>query len=285
MNRDYFSMLYGMFEDFSSGKAKTEDELWDYLIRKTSSVIGCQAATYLEADEAKKTLTFKQCIGPVSASLTGVSFGYQGIAGWCAQTRKPILVSDVEADLRFTNKVDYGTGFKTRDILAVPAVAGGKLLGVVEFINCSQGAFSAQDLDLASIITHCAARDIYTGRLETTIKQFSLKGESTINNLSGGFIGVDLDGKIIFFNPKAKEIFEVGDDYLNKNIISIFQISPDIVSAIGDVLTQGKTVRRQEFKYAINGKTKIIGYSSINIKSVDGKVSGAGVIFQDITNI
>ncbi len=285
MNRDYFSMLYGLFEDFSSGKAKTEDELWDYLIKKASSVIGCQAATYLEADEAKRTLTFKQCIGPVSANLMGVSFGYQGIAGWCAETRKPILVNDVEADLRFTNKVDYGTGFKTRDILAVPAVAGGKLLGVVEFINCSQGTFSAQDLELASIITHYAARDIYMGRLETTIKQFSLKGESTINNLSGGFIGVDLDGKIIFFNPKAKEIFEVGDDYLNKNIISVFQLSPDIVSAIGDVLTQGKTVRRQEFKYSINGKTKIIGYSSINIKSVDGKVSGAGVIFQDITNI
>ena len=77
----------------------------------------------------------------------------------------------------------------------------------------------------------------------------------------------------------------MGDEYLNKNIISIFQISPDIVGAIGDVLKQGRTVRRQEFKCSINGKTKVIGFSSINIKGVDGTISGAGVIFQDITNL
>jgi PAS domain-containing protein len=285
MSRDHFALLYALFEDFSSGQAKTEDDLWDYLIRKTSSVIGCHAATYFEADEARKTLTFRRSIGPVGADLAGVSFGYQGIAGWCAENRKPILVNEVETDPRFTKKVDYGTGFKTKNVLAVPAVSGGKLLGVVEFLNSIEELFSVQDLELAFMITHFAARDIYIGRLETTIKQLSLKGESTINNLSGGFIGVDLDGKVIFFNPKAREIFEVGEEYLDKNIISIFNISPEIVGAIGDVLKQGKTVRRQEFKCSINGKIKVIGYSSINIKAVDGTVSGAGVIFQDITNI
>ncbi|MFA6434421.1 MAG: GAF domain-containing protein [Elusimicrobiales bacterium] len=285
MSRDHFALLYALFEDFSSGQAKTEDELWDHLIRKTSSVIGCHAATYFEADEAKRTLTFRKSIGPVGADLTGVSFGYQGIAGWCAENRKPILVNDAETDPRFTGKVDHSTRFKTKSVLAVPAVSGGKLLGVVEFLNPAEGAFLAADLELAAMIVYCAARDIYISRLETTVRQLNLKGESTINNLSGGFIGADMDGKIIFFNPKAREIFEVGEEYLDKNIISIFQLSPDIVGAIGDVLKQGRTVRRQEFKCSINGKVKVIGYSSINIKGVDGKVSGAGVIFQDITNI
>ena len=65
----------------------------------------------------------------------------------------------------------------------------------------------------------------------------------------------------------------------------LFQLCPDIVNAIGDVLKQGKTGRRQDFKGKVNGKEKVIGYSSINIKGVDGKVIGAGIIFQDITNI
>ena len=51
------------------------------------------------------------------------------------------------------------------------------------------------------------------------------------------------------------------------------------------LLKQGKTVRRQEFKVVVNGRSKVVGYSSINIKGVDGTVSGAGVIFQDITNL
>lgn len=285
MSRDYFPMLYALFDDLSAGQAKTEDELWDYLIRKTSSVVECHAATYFEADEAKKTLTFKRSTGPVGADITGVSFGYQGIAGWCAENRKPILVNDLAADPRFTTKVDSASGFKTKNALAVPAVSGGKLLGVVEFINSIEGAFTEQDVRLVSMITHCVARDVYNGRLEATIKQFNLRGESTINNLSGGFIGVDLEGKVIFFNPKAKEIFAVGDEYMNKNIISLFNLSPDVVGAIGDVLKQGKTVRRKEFKSSVNGAVKVIGYSSINIKGVDGNVIGAGVIFQDITNL
>ncbi|OGS08132.1 MAG: hypothetical protein A2270_03570 [Elusimicrobia bacterium RIFOXYA12_FULL_51_18] len=285
MNSGHFPLLYSLVEDFSTGRTRTEEELWDYLIRKTSSVIGCHAATYFEVDEVQKTLTFRHSIGPVGADLSGVSFGYQGIVGWCAENRKPLLVNNVETDPRFTKKVDHGTGFKTKNALAVPAVSGGKLLGVVEFINAIEGAFNEQDLQLAAMITHCAARDIYISRLEVTIRQLSLRGESTINNLSGGFIGVDLEGKVIFFNPKAKEIFAVGDEYLNKNIITLFNLSPDVVGAIGDVLKQGKTVRRQEFRYSVNGAVKVIGYSSINIKGVDGKVIGAGVIFQDITNL
>jgi PAS domain-containing protein len=285
MTHDHFSKLYALFKDFSADQPKTEGELWDYLIKKTSSVIGCHAATYFEADEAKKTLAFQKSIGPVGAELIGMSFAYQGIAGWCAQNREAILANDVEKDPRFTGKVDYGTGFKTKNVLAVPAISGGRLLGVVEFLNSMEGAFSGEDLQLAVMITHCVARDIYISRLETTVKQLSLKGESTINNLSGGFIGVDLKGNIVFFNPKAKEIFETGEEYLNANILSLFQMAPALVDAIGEVLKQGKTVRRQEFKCSVKGKTKVIGFSSINIKGVDGTVNGAGVIFQDITNI
>ncbi|MBI4800992.1 MAG: GAF domain-containing protein [Elusimicrobia bacterium] len=285
MTADYFETAAALFEDFSLAPLKSEEELWDYLIRKAASAVECHAATIFEADEIKKTLTFKKSIGPVGRELEGLSFGYQGIAGWCAENKRPILVNDTESDLRFTKKVDYGTGFKTKNVIAVPASSGGKLLGVAEFINSVRGSFSETDLKLASMLTAFVARDVYISRLEATVKQLSLRGENTINNLSGGFIGVDMDGKVIFFNPKAKEIFGSGDDYLNQNIISFFHVSPDIVAAIGDVLKEGRTVKRKEFKCAVNGADKIIGYSSINIKGVDGKVIGAGVLFQDITNL
>ena len=77
----------------------------------------------------------------------------------------------------------------------------------------------------------------------------------------------------------------MGQEYLNRNVVELFQLCPEIVGAIGDVLKQNKTVRRMEFNCVVNGKKKVIGYSSINIKGVDGKIIGAGVIFQDITNL
>ncbi|MBU2483229.1 MAG: GAF domain-containing protein, partial [Proteobacteria bacterium] len=188
MSIDYFETAAALFEDFSAAPLQSEEELWEYLIRKTAPAIECHAATVFEADEIKKTLTFRKSIGPVGRDLVGVSFGYQGIAGWCAENKRPILVNDTENDLRFTKKVDYGTGFKTRNIIAVPAISGGKLLGVVEFINSVRGNFSEAEVKLAAMLTAFVARDVYMRRLEATIKQLSLKGENTINNLSGGFI-------------------------------------------------------------------------------------------------
>ena len=282
---DSLELISKFAADLPAEAAKGEEALWEYLARRGAGIVNCHAASFFEADDVRKRLTFKKSIGPVGGDLVGVSFGYQGVVGFCAESRKSVLVNDAENSPLFTKKVDKGSGFQTKSALAVPAIVNGELLGVIEFINSIPGAFTDADLKCADLMTALTARDVCVLRLGATIKQINLKGESTINNLSGGFIGADLEGKVIFFNPKASEIFEVGQEYLNKPVVELFQLCPDIVGAIGDVLKQGKTVRRQEFKCKVNGKEKVIGYSSINMKGVDGKVIGAGIIFQDITNL
>jgi len=282
---DMLEFLLKFSEDLPAEGAKGEDALWEYLARRGAGIVNCHAGSFFEADDAKRRLTFKKSIGPVGGDLVGVSFGYQGVVGYCAEKRKALLINDAETSPLFTKKVDKGSGFRTKTVIAVPAIANGELLGVMEFINSISGVFSEEELKAAELITALVARDVYITKLDATIKQLNLKGESTINNLSGGFIGADMEGKVIFFNPKASEIFEVGQEYLNKPVVELFQLCPDIVNAIGDVMKQGKTVRRMEFKYKVNGREKTIGYSSINIKGVDGKVIGAGIIFQDITNL
>ncbi len=282
---DIIDLLLKFDSDLCAERGKGEDAVWDFLVRRGAALLGCHAATFFEADETKRRLTFRKSIGPVGGDLVGVAFAYQGVAGACAERKEPVLVNDAETNPLFTKKVDEGTGFRTKNVLAVPVMANGELLGVAEFVNSVSGSFTEEALKTAALISAAAARDVYIGRLEATIKQLNLKGESTINNLSGGFIGADLTGKVIFFNPKASEIFEVGQEYLNRPVVELFQLCPDIVGAIGDVLKQGRTVRRQEFTCTVNGKKKVVGYSSINIKGVDGKVIGAGIIFQDITNL
>lgn len=283
---DMLDFIQKFAADLPAEAAKGEDALWDNLARRGAGIVNCFAASFFEADDIKKRLTFKKSIGPVGGDLVGISFPYQGVVGFCAEGRKSVLVNDADNSPLFTKKVDKGSGFHTKSVIAVPAIANGELLGVIEFINSIPGEFTDDQLKAAEAITALTAKDVYIKRLEATIKQLNLKGESTINNLSGGFIGADLEGKVIFFNPKASEIFEVqGDSWLNKGVVELFQMCPEVVGAIGDVLKQNKTVRRQEFKCKVNGKEKTIGYSSINMKGVDGKIIGAGVIFQDITNL
>ncbi|MBU2529563.1 MAG: GAF domain-containing protein [Elusimicrobia bacterium] len=282
---NHYLKCQGAINEFLAKKFQTEEEIWDFFIRSSSSLLNSIAATYFEADEKKRMLSIKNSIGPVGEDISGVSFPYEGIVGWCADTKKPIIVNDVETDTRFSKKMDFGSGFKTKSIVAVPCMVDNELLGVIEFINSMNGEFSEADLALATTLASFVSQKVYIARLRGTINKLNLKGESTINNLSGGFIGVDIEQKVIFFNPKAQEIFEVGTEYLNKNIMDLMELCPDIVNVIGDVLKQDKIVRRQDFKCSVNGKEKIIGYSSMNIKGVEGENMGAGMIFQDITHL
>jgi PAS domain S-box-containing protein len=263
----------------------TEEEAWDGFVRKSASYMGCHSVSYFEADPDKKTLTFKKAIGPVGADLVGLSFGYQGIVGFCAESGETLVVNDALNDPRFTKKVDKGSGFVTKAALALPCFFGGKLGGVLEYINPMQGAFSPEDAAFAEAALRHFCQRLYVARLEATVSQLNARGESTINNLSGGFIGVDQEGKIIFFNPKARDILGTDEEFVGRKIIELFNTCPDLVNALGDVLKTGRTVRRQEFKCQVNGSGRVIGYSSINMKGPDGGIVGAGVIFQDITDL
>lgn len=276
---------FKILEEFSEKKFAVEDEMWEFYVKRLSEAFGCEAATYFEADDDKKILSIKSATGPVSGDIQNVSFKYEGIAGWCAENKEEVFLDDAKGDGRFSAKMDFASGFTTKSVMAYPCVAGSKIIGVGEFINPAGEEFTRENFTAGKLITRLVSQSAYILRLEETIKKINLKGESTINNLSGGFIGSDMNGKIIFFNPKAKEIFAVGDEYVGKSIFDLASLCPEFVTRLGEVLKLGRTVRRQEVKCEVKGKTKIVGYSSINIKGVDGKNIGAGVIFQDITNL
>jgi len=48
----------------------------------------------------------------------------KGVAGWVATHAEPLLVQDAYADSRFNTAADGRTGFRTRDIIAVPIMEG-----------------------------------------------------------------------------------------------------------------------------------------------------------------
>lgn len=58
-----------------------------------------------------------------------------GIAGYVATNNVTLNISDVYEDERFDQNFDKMTGFKTRNMLAVPIIDQGKVIGVAEMIN------------------------------------------------------------------------------------------------------------------------------------------------------
>ncbi|MBI5695804.1 MAG: GAF domain-containing protein [Nitrospirae bacterium] len=59
----------------------------------------------------------------------------QGIAGWVAQEAKPVIINDVQNDPRFFKGADKKTSFVTKNMVCVPVMTKGKVVGVLQAIN------------------------------------------------------------------------------------------------------------------------------------------------------
>ena len=87
---------------------------------------------------------------------------FASIAGFTALSRKTLNIKDAydaaelqkfHANLRFDQRWDKSTGFRTKDVLAVPILFEKYLLGVVQLINKRHGvAFTELDEDAAEEI-------------------------------------------------------------------------------------------------------------------------------------
>lgn len=284
INDSHLKKLCEAISDIRNNASGGEDPVWEALLKASTSLLNCEAGTVFEADEKRKIISVRKSLGKFAQLISNLSFGYQGICGWCAQERKSVISNDVRNDTRFTSKVDMATGFITKEVLCVPLMNGGELFGVLELINPASGKFSEEDLELAGFISYEASAIVRLMRLEETIKKLTLQGENVLHNLSGGFIGADLNGNVMFFNPRARQILGLGDDnYVGKPLDSMPDICQPAVEAILATLRTGNALRRQEFNCSVNGADRRIGYSTLLIQDVNGKVAGAGITFQDIT--
>ena len=90
----------------------------------------------------------------------------EGITGAAASSRQPVLVGDVKADSRYLSTLDA-----VRTELAVPMVARGKLVGVIDMQSTRQNAYKEQDRSLLQLIASRAATAIDNARLYRRVER------------------------------------------------------------------------------------------------------------------
>jgi len=273
--------LAGKLADIS---LTTEEQIWECLTKELAGYFRCAASTFFETDDKRKLLTAKIITGSLSEELLNLSFSYQGICGWCAMERRSVLVNDVKSDPRFTPKVDNATGFATQTVICAPVMHGNELYGILELINPAEGLFSDDDLRLTEFACLQTAMNTRIMKLERSIKQVTTQGESVLQNLSGGFIGVDLSANIMFLNPRARQILGLPDgEFIGKPVEALNPSCPVIAGILKNTLMSRTVQRRAEFQCPVAGITRKIGYSTLLMQDIGGNVAGIGITFQDIT--
>ena len=118
----------------------------------------------------------------------------EGITGAAAATRQPILVPDVRSDPRYLTALDA-----VQSELAVPMLARGKLVGVIDLQSTRLNAYREQDRSLLQLIASRVAVSIDNARLYRRVDRQN-RTLKTLSNLSQEFSSIlDLDellGKI-----------------------------------------------------------------------------------------
>ena len=90
----------------------------------------------------------------------------EGVAGWVAQNRKPLMVRDAQREPRFSKRADNKSGFVTRTMLSVPLIHQEELLGVLNVLNSrDKPFFEKEDLALLESFADLAAVAIIRSRL------------------------------------------------------------------------------------------------------------------------
>jgi phosphoserine phosphatase RsbU/P len=162
------------------------EELLPRLLELAKDVTGAEASSVMLYNPRRNVLEFASIkdevvgdnVAEVLKSKVELRMG-EGIAGWVAQHRKPVIVGDVQSDPRFFKGADKQTGFVTQNLLCVPLIHRHELLGVISVLNAKDKAcFDSVDQELLESFANLAAVAIIRSRLfETRIKEERLEAK------------------------------------------------------------------------------------------------------------
>jgi len=133
-----------------------------------------------------------------------------GIAGAAFTSGEVLVVPDAYADARFNREVDRVSGYRTRNILAVPIIDKvGERLGVVQVLNKHGGAFGPIDIRRAKAFCAQIAISIQNAQLFSDILALKNYNESILKSLSNGVVTLDEKLNIVKINEAAERILGV----------------------------------------------------------------------------
>ncbi len=136
------------------------DFLLELLCREAATMLGAERSTIFLLDAERKELWSRIALGLEKKTEIRFPAG-RGIAGQVTKTGQVVNVADAYADPRFNREVDEKTGYKTKNLLAVPLrTKGGKILGSFQAVNKRAGAFTPEDEELLQFLASQASNAI-----------------------------------------------------------------------------------------------------------------------------
>ena len=195
-------------------KAMNLRDVLEAVLYSSMEAVSAEAASIMLLDDKKKYFQFFGLVPPQPAMMNARFSANKGLAGKVLQTQESEVINDVQKDPRFYKRFDLETGFQTRNMVAIPLVAGKEKIGVLEVLNKAGGeAFQEEDRILLESIAEEIAFAIHDAKLFDAKQTLTAEIEKMhqfqtklIQTSQDGIIANDLRGNILIFNEGAERI-------------------------------------------------------------------------------
>jgi signal transduction histidine kinase len=147
-------------------------ELLKQITHTARLILHSSACTLMLIDHATNELVFSVPDGEFSDKLKEYRQPVgQGISGYVARSKEPVIVNDVTKDPRFNKTVDTNTGFVTKALMCAPMIVRGKTIGVIQIINKEDGTlFNPNDMRILLTLAAQSAIAIENAQLYAQLK-------------------------------------------------------------------------------------------------------------------
>jgi len=143
------------------------------ILRSAVQVMDATAGSLLLLDPSTDQLVFEVIEGGGGEALSKQRIGRdQGVAGWVATHCEPVVVNDVTTDDRFYAGIDRVSSFTTNNLLCVPLMSKGEVIGVLQLLNKKSGdLFDEDDVNILNIFASQSAAAIESARLYEAVRE------------------------------------------------------------------------------------------------------------------
>jgi PAS domain S-box-containing protein len=262
----------------------------DQALGRIARVMRVEAASLLLLNESTGELDFAVVKGLNAQALRELDTHLkpeEGLAGWAFAHNAAAVINDPDRDPRFKAGVDWLTGFKTWNLLAAPLRLNGRPFGVLEVVNRrKKEPFTDEDAELLSAIAHLLTTTLDNVRTVTALENAQAQFRALMENMPGGFIGVDAKGVLTHASPRAGVLLGWESIPIGRTAQEVLSTARDLQQALSQVLAEGKPLVRQSCRWTSpHGDVRVFGYTAFPLFGSSQSQLGAGLLFQDITSV
>ncbi|MCP4426521.1 MAG: GAF domain-containing protein [Chloroflexi bacterium] len=225
-------------------------------------------------------------LGPLFKNLPPIRLKRgQGIAGWVADHREPVIINDVYTDKRFFSKIDRRSGFHTESMICIPLQVEDQVIGIVQAINKSGSDFNENDLRLLQAIAGPMAAAIENARLHDDVIAEKRRVETLFANMSEGMLTVTVDGVITHTNEALLSLLgKETANLIGKNIHDIIRLKGnDLEDYINLVQEADEEYPQMATNLVRSGGGKVPALiSGAPVRNEEGQVTEMIFVFSDL---